>query len=161
MADRCLRTCLEITDLGGRGSCQAANRCCTTPLRELRPPEYVIPCNSKHILSSLPALAFLFVAVGCSSMDRRTEPTAVSVVPQNRATLHADHDLDAGQTSVIRSATFDKPAESGSAESPDLLSTPLNSQSVNATLEPRTVHDVLSPPVVSGADRRRIDDDRS
>ena len=51
---RCiLRSCFAIGDLGGRGSCRAAIRCCTTAQPELRPPETVITYNFKTRFSGL------------------------------------------------------------------------------------------------------------
>lgn len=86
---------------------------------------------------------------GAISGERsRMGPTAASAVAPKRR--QSDQDTDDSYASAIRPASYDEPSERRLDASSDLLPTLPTRHSANASLEPRTVQQALSPPAVLG-----------
>lgn len=92
-------------------------------------------------LIASPAVVGLFLVVGgCSSVNQRPEPQAGYAVAEDPG--------DATSTGAIRLATFEEPAESSPADSPDLAPVPSSENTTPATFESGAIFQAPEAPFV-------------
>ncbi len=99
-------------------------------------------------LSCPSVVGLLLIAVGCSSLDQNVQPILPTVATQHRVAPAALRRASGDRASDVRQVAFDEPIEVVQEDTLDLAPIPLSDAGTGSSVGPRTIQEVLNPPVV-------------